>query len=149
MARFAISGRATIAGTSLRPLVSLYATTGVRPRVYEIGLFNTTAVACVVALCRLTAAGTQGAGLTEQKESDTAQAAISTGFAGHTADLTAGQSSDNELRRASLGAAIGSGIIWTFSELGIVIPNTTADGLGVIVPSGTGQVCDYYISWGE
>ena len=50
MARFSVSGRATIAGTSALPLVSLYATAAVRPNIVEIGLFNTTATeACVAA----------------------------------------------------------------------------------------------------
>jgi len=149
MARYVVSGRATIAGTNLRPLVSLYATAAVRPIVAEVGVFNTTASALVVALCRLTVAGTQGAALVEQKEADTTQTAVATGFAGHTVDLTAAQSSDNEIRRASLGAAIGSGVIWTFGDGGLAIPNTTADGIGLLIPSGTGQICDYYISWLE
>jgi len=143
MARFTCSGRATIAGSSTLPLVSLYATTGVRPKVVEVGVFNTTSTALVVALVRLTTAGTQGAGLTEVGEDDPAQTAIATGFAGHTGGPTIG----GELRRASLGAAVGSGVIWTFS--GLAIPSTTGDGIGVYVPTGTGQVCDYSITWDE
>jgi len=143
MARFTCSGRATIAGSSTLPLVSLYATAGVRPKVVEVGVFNTTSTALVVALVRLTTAGTQGAGLTEVGEDDPAQTAIATGFAGHTGGPTIG----GELRRASLGAAVGSGVIWTFS--GLAIPSTTGDGIGVYVPTGTGQVCDYSITWDE
>jgi hypothetical protein len=143
MARCSISGRATIAGTSALPFVSLYATTGVRPRVVEVGVWNTTATAVCVALVRLTTAGTQGAGLTEVCEDDPSQTVIATGFAGHTVGPTIG----GEIRRADLGAAIGSGVIWTFP--GIAIPNTTGDGLGLYVPTGTGQVCDYSISWDE
>jgi hypothetical protein len=45
MSRFSISGRATIAGSSTLPLVSLYATTAVRPKIVEVGLFNTTSTA--------------------------------------------------------------------------------------------------------
>lgn len=149
MSRYSVSGRATIAGTNLRPLVSLYAVAGCRPAIREIGVCNTTSTPLVVAVCRLTAAGTQGAGLTEQKEDDTAQTALATAFAGHTADLTAGQSSDNEVRRMSLGAAVGSAMIWTFGGNGLVIPNSTADGVGLLIPSGTGQILDYYISWDE
>jgi hypothetical protein len=145
MARFAVSGRATIAGTAALPLVSLYSVTGCRPRIAEVGLSNTTATAVTVSLNRLTTAGTQGAGLTEAKESDTTQVALATGFAGHTAGPTIG----DEERRFTLGAQVGSGIIWTFGPLGLVIPNTTADGIGVIIPNGTGQILDYYISWDE
>lgn len=149
MARYAIAGRSTIAGTNLRPNVSLYAVTGCTPRVTEVGIFNTTATAAAYSLCRLTAAGTQGTGLSEIAITDTAQTALATGFAGHTADLTAGQSTNNPVRQASLGAAIGSGVIWTFGDPGLIIPAGTANGVGIIVPTGTGQIIDYYIEWIE
>jgi hypothetical protein len=145
MARFAVSGRATIVGTAALPLVSLYATAAVRPRLLEIGLFNTTATALAVSLNRLTTAGTPGAGLTEVSEDSPDHTPVATAFAGHTAGPTIG----GELRRASLGAAVGSGVIWTFSEAGVEIPAGTANGVGVIVPTGTGQVLDFYLSWLE
>lgn len=143
MARFSVSGRATIAGTSALPLVSLYATAAIRPNIVEIGLFNTTATELCVAVVRLTTAGTQGAGLTEVAEDSPDHTAIATGFAGHTAGPTIG----GEVRRATLGAAKGSGVIWPFKAL--EIPAATTAGIGVIVPTGTGQVLDYYIVWDE
>jgi hypothetical protein len=144
MARFSVSGRTTTVGTSALPNVSLYATAAVRPKVVEIGLFNTSSTACVVALVRLTTAGTPGTGLTEVPEDDASRAAVATAFAGHP---SSGPTIGGEIRRASLGAAIGSGVIWTFS--GLEIPNTTADGVGIIVPTGTGQTLDYSIAWEE
>jgi hypothetical protein len=51
-----------------------------------------------------------------------------------------------------LGAAIGSGVIWTFGggvTGGLVIPNTTGDGIGLIVATGTGQICDVSFTWDE
>lgn len=144
MARFAISGRATIAGTSALPLVSLYATASVRPTVVEIGFWNTTSTAVAVSLNRLSTAGTQGAGLTEVQEDSPDHTALATGFAGHTAGPTIG----GELRRATLAAVVGSGVIWTFAP-GVEIAAATANGLGLIVPTGTGQVLDYYVSWIE
>jgi len=66
-------------------------------------------------------------------------------FAGHTADGGVG----NVLRTATLGAAKGSGVIWTFGDKGIVINQATADGVGVYTPNGTGQICDIYIVWDE
>src|SRR4051794_1044205 len=113
MARFAISGRATIAGTSALPLVSLYGTAAVRPRIVEVGIWNTTAVAVTVALVRLSTAGAPGAGLTEVPEDSPLHVAVATGFAGHTVGPTIG----GELRRATLAAAIGSGVIWTFQGI--------------------------------
>lgn len=145
MARFAISGRSSITPTGALPGVSLYATAAVRPVVREVGVFNTAVTAFVASLNRLTTAGTQGAGLTEAKETDTTQAAVATGFAGH----SAGPTIADELRRYPCGAAIGSGIVWTFGDRGLVIPNTTGDGIGIICPTGTGQIFDYYISWDE
>lgn len=143
MARFSVSGRATIAGTNLLPLMSLYATAGVRPTVLEVGITNTTAVAVTVSLNRLTTAGTPGAALTEVAEDSPDHVAVSTGFAGHTAGPTIG----GELRRTTLGAAVGSGVIWTFT--GLEIPASTAQGLGLIIPAGTGQILDYYVSFIE
>jgi hypothetical protein len=145
MARFAISGRTTIAGTNVLPNVALFATAAVRPAVREVGLFNTTAVAVCVALYRLTSATGAGAGLTEVAETDPTQTALATGFAGFTSGTPIG----GEVRRASLGAAVGSGIIWTFGERGLEINSATTDGIGVAVPTGTGQILDYYISWDE
>lgn len=144
MARFAISGRATIPGTSALPLVSLYATAGVRPTIVEVGIWNTTGTAVAVSLNRLTTAGTQGAGLTEVPEDSPDHTAVATGFAGHTAGPTIG----GELRRCTLAATIGAGVIWTFAP-GIEIAAATANGVGLIVPTGTGQVLDYAISWIE
>jgi hypothetical protein len=144
MARFSVSGRTTTVGTSALPNVSLYATASVRPRVIEVGLFNTSSTACVVALVRLTTAGTQGTGLTEVAEDSPDHTALATAFAGHP---SGGPTIGGELRRASLGAAIGSGVIWTFS--GLEIPASTAQGVGIIVPTGTGQTLDYSITWEE
>ena len=142
--RHSIAGRSTIAGTTLRGLFSLYATASVGAKVREVGIFNTTTAALAVALVRFTATGTQGAALTEA-DYDMANPAICTGFAGHTADATVGQ----VFKQASLGAAIGSGVIWTFGDSGILIPVGTANGIGIIIPTGTGQICDYHLDWDE
>src|SRR5687767_4783704 len=123
MARFAVSGRATIAGTAVLPLVSLYATAACHPEVVEIGCWNTTSTAVTVSVNRLVSAATQGAGLTEVPETDPDMVAVATAFAGHTGGTPAG----GELRRATLGAAVGSGVIWTFKRL--TIDNSTADGV--------------------
>lgn len=146
MARFSVAGRATIAGSSTLPLVSLYATASVRPRIAEVHLFNTTSTAATYALQRLSTTGTQGAGLTEVQEDTPEHPPLATGFAGHTVGptITAG-----EIRRATLGAAVGSGIMWTFGTRGIAIAAATTNGVGVTVPTGTGQVVDYVIVWDE
>lgn len=146
MARFAIGGRTTIAGSATLPNISLYATTGVRPSIVEVGLFNTTATACNVGLQRLTTTGTQGTGVTVTREDNPDQAPVATPFNGHTVGptITAGL-----IRNADLGAAVGAGIIWTFGAKGLVIPALTTQGIGVTVPVNAGQILTFYIIWDE
>lgn len=146
MARFSHASRGTVVGTSARAMLSIFATADVRPVIREIGVFNTTTSAVCVAVQRFTAATNVGSGLTEAPEDDLSpRVAVATVFAGHTGDGTTG----NEMRRATLGAAAGAGVIWTFGGQGLVIPDSTADGVGITVPTGTGQICDIYLVWDE
>lgn len=150
MARFSAAWRTAGAGSTTLPIASLYATAAVRPRLVEVGVFNTTATAVAVALVRLTTAGTQGSTKAGTYENDNSQAAVATPKDTHTVAPTV---TAVALRQAALGAAIGSGVIWTFGSGGItgglVIPNTTGDGIGLIVATGTGQVCDVSFTWDE
>lgn len=143
MARYSIAGRSTVVGTSARACFSLFSTAAVTARVVEVGIFNTTSTAVAASLVRFTAATNVGVGLTESKHRPESAAATCTGFAGHTGDRTVGDT----LAQASLGAAVGSGVIWTFD--GIYTLLGTANGVGVICPSGTGQILDYYLVWEE
>jgi len=142
MARCTVAGRTSAVPTAARG-PSVYATTGVKPRIKEIGVFNTTTTACAVGVARASATGTQGAGLTEVCLDDDSHSIITTGFNTHTADATVG----GTIRQASLGAAIGSGVIWTFDDL--VLDNATTAGIVIICPTGTGQHVDFYIDWEE
>jgi hypothetical protein len=126
-------------------MLSIFGTTTVRPVIREVGVFNTTVTEVAVALVRFTNATGVGTGLTETAEDPADRAAVATVFAGHTADGGIG----GTLRIATLGAAKGSGVIWTFGDKGLVINQATADGVGVITPSGTGQICDLYFVWDE
>jgi hypothetical protein len=145
MSRYAIAGRSTIAGTNVLPQFSLFAIANRTGKVREVGIFNTTSTAFAAALARATAVGTPGTGLTESKYDGGAPDASMTGFAGHTVAATIGE----VLRQCSLGAAVGSGVIWTFGDTGILIPAGTANGAGVIVPTGTGQITDFHLDWDE
>jgi hypothetical protein len=145
MARFSMAGRSTIAGTTLRGQWSLYSPAGSGFAVREVHVFNTTSTALAVALVRFTATGTQGAALTEGEYHEDAPPPLATGFAGHTADATVGQ----VIAQATLGAAAGSGVIWTFGDTGLVVQPGTANGVGIIIPTGTGQICDYTVVWDE
>ena len=142
--RHSIAGRATVVGTTLRAGASLFATATVGAKIREIGISNTTATAFAASLARFTNATGVGAGLTEA-DYDAANPAICTGFAGHTADGAVGQ----VFRQISIGAAIGAGFVWTFGDSGILIAVGTANGLGIICPTGTGQIFDYWIDWDE
>lgn len=142
MARCAVAGRTSAVPTTVRG-PSLYATTGVKPRVKEIHLFNTTTTAVAYAIVRATATGTQGAGLTEVCEDDDTHTIVATGFNTHTADATVG----SPIRQGSLGAAIGSGIILPFENL--VLDNATTAGIVIICPTGTAQHLDFTFVWDE
>jgi hypothetical protein len=152
MARFSAAFRSTGAGSATLPVGSLWATTTVRPRLLEIGVFNTVVTACVVALCRFSgaSAGTKGAAITTVYESDSAQAALAACANTHTVTPTTISAA---MRQAALGSAIGSGVIWTFGgggmNSGLVIPNSATDGVGIIVATGTGQVLDLSFTWEE
>ncbi len=150
MARFSAGVRAT-AGTALRPMMSLYSAAGSTGTLREVGVFNTTATALEIFLTRLTETGTQGAGLTEARYNPKGPPALCTAFTTHTADATYG---DDLGYRAVLGAAIGSGVIWTFGDAGLIIGEADAveavdEGIGVGLETGTGQICQVYFVWDE
>ncbi len=142
--RHSIAGRSTVVGTTARAVASLFAIATVGAKLREVGIFNTTTTAFAASLVRFTNATGVGAGLTEV-DYDPANPAQCTGFAGHTADGAVG----SPFRQASIGAAIGAGVIWTFGDSGLLIPVGTANGIGVICPTGTGQICEYYLDWDE
>jgi hypothetical protein len=141
------AGVKTGAGSTTLPIISLYAAAAAAGAIYEIGVFNTTAVAVDLKLVRMTTAGTQGAGLVEAKHNPDSVAASCTAFTTHSS--TGPTLGDDLGFRASLGAAIGAGVIWTFGSTGLRVPTGTANGIGVIVENGTGQACQAYIVWEE
>jgi hypothetical protein len=146
MARYSVNVRSTSTGSSTLPVFSLYAAANYDLHVVEVGAFNTTTTAVSVALRRLTTTGTQGAALDEIPWDPDSPAATGTGFNTHTVGptITAGA-----FAQATLGAAAGSGVIWTFGDRGIRIPKGTGQGVGILVPNGSGQVLDGYIVWDE
>ena len=145
MRLYAAGATSTNGGTALRPAGGVMAIAARECFVREIGIFNTTAVACAFRIARLTAAGTPGTALGEISYETTDAAPDCTAFNSWSADATI---SADSIRRAQLGAAVGSGVIWTFGARGIHVPAGTANGVG-IVPIGTGQVIEFYIDWME
>lgn len=144
MARCAVAGRTDAVPTTTRG-PSVYATAAVRPRILSVEVYNTTTTAVAVALVKASAAGTQGTALTEVCLSDPTRTVIATGFNTHTANATVGAA----FRQATLGAAAGSGVIWTWDDGDLVIDDGTGSGLVIICPTGTAQHLDFAIEWEE
>jgi hypothetical protein len=143
--RHSIAGRGTsVTWSGVRAAFSLFAIAATGGKLREVGVTNTTVTALAVALARFTNATGVGAALTEA-DYDPAQPAACTGFAGHTADGAVGQI----FRQATIAAAVGAGVVWTFGDSGILIPVGTGNGIGLIVPTGAGQVLDYWMDWDE
>jgi len=147
LARYSVGVRSNGAGSTTLPTGSLYAGASNDIYVIEWGAFNTTSTAVAIAIRRLTTAGTQGSGLSEIPWDPDTTAATGTAFDTHSSSgptLTAGY-----YATASLGAAVGAGVIWTFGDKGIRIPKGTGNGLCVIPATGTGQILDWYAIWTE
>jgi len=144
MSRFS-AGVETGAGSTTLPLISTYAAAGSGCALRELGITNTTVVAFRVRLVRLTTTGTQDAGAVEGKH-DPNSAPLCSVFGTHTVAPTLG---DDLGYRATIGEAKGGGLIWTFGGTGIIIPAGVANGVGLIIVSGAGQVSDAYFVFDE
>jgi len=125
--------------------MSLFATASVGGALRECGVCNTTTTAFAAGLIRFTNVTNAGAAQTEGEYDENKPPPLCTVFAGHSGDGGTGQ----VLRQWSIGAAIGSGVIWTFGDSGIVLQVGTANGVGPHVPTGTGQIGDDYFDWDE
>ena len=110
----------------------------------ECGVFNTTTTAFAVALVRATAAGTS-AGTVTEVSSDEGITPVGVVALSHSADPTVG----GPFTQASIGAAIGAGVIWTFGGSGLHAPAGTANGFVLTCPTGTAQFFDFYFVWDE
>lgn len=142
MARCAAAGRTTAVPTAARG-PSLYAVSGVRPVVREVGISNPQTTGVVVGVVRATTTGTQGAGLTEICETDPSKTPSAQAFQTHTADATVGA----PIRQIYL--APGSAVIWVWADNGLIIPDGTSNGVVIVTPTGTGQNIDFYFIWDE
>ena len=144
MARFYAGGRSSAASTSVRG-PGLYAGANDKLKLVEVGIFNTTTTAFAAQLTRATAAGTPTGQITNVLKGDPDTSVNGAAYTGHSADATVLGSGP----QASIGAAIGSGTIWTFGDSGLIIPKGTANGAVIILPTGTGQIFDFYFVWDE
>jgi len=137
--------RTTGAGSATLPMASLYASSTGGLWLVEVGVTNTATTAFECSLKRVTTAGTQGAAQTvTYEENDGNFTAKGDPRDTHTVAPTL---VGGEVRRASIGASVGSGIIWTFGGRGLFIPSGTANGVALMPMTGTGQISDVYFSW--
>lgn len=144
MARYSF-GLRTGAGSTALPLISLYAIANRSGAIREIGVSNASAVAFSVAVQRLSTAGTAPT----QTEAEYWVDGPPPGMDGRGTHTVGPTITAGFIRVAAIGAAIGAGVIWTFGGTGLLIPAGTANGIGVVVSTGTGQIADCYIDWEE
>jgi len=148
MARFSLGALSASAGSTTLPLLSLYSAAASAFALRECGVTNTAATAVAVRLVRLSTTGTQGAAVAgTQIGYDVARPTPACKvFQTHTVAPTI---ADDLGYRAQLGAAVGSGVIWTFGDIGIRTAVAVTNGIGVVIENGTGQVCQVYFVWDE
>lgn len=145
MARF-VAGGLTTAGSTTLPVAALVGSASVLARIREIGVFNTTATAVSLKLCRLSTAGTPGATLTAAAMNMDPATAVAT--LKNTYSSTAPTTTDLGFR-CVLGAAIGSGFVWTFEDFDLTTLIAANAGVGILVENGTGQALQVYFKWFE
>lgn len=143
------AGLLSSAGSTTLPLAALVGGTTSRLHVREVGVFNTTTTAVNIMLGRLdgTTAGTPGTSATTRKYDTSVPNAL--GVLKNTYSSTAPTTLTDLGYRATLGASAGSGVIWTFGDIGLAIDNISNGAICVIVESGTGQACEIYFVWDE
>jgi hypothetical protein len=144
MARQAAAYRTTGIGSATLPTASLYASATGGLWLVEVGITNTSVTAFEISLARLSTAGTSTAKTGTYEENDVNFTAVGTARDVHSSTApTLG----TEIRRASIGASVGSGVIWTFGGRGLWIPSGVANGVGLLPISVAGQLIDVYWSW--
>jgi len=146
MARYA-AGVLTGAGSTTLPIFALTGGTTVRPQIVEIGVSNTVATAVALKLVRISTAGTPGSTATSNQV-DNPEGAVSVALAKGTYTSTGPTIADLGYR-CQLGAAVGSGWVWTFGGSGLAVPAVANAGIGIVVENGTGQACQAYVVWTE
>lgn len=145
MSRYAAGGL-TSAGSTTLPILSLYGAATIILRVREIGVFNTASTAVNLKLVRLSTAGTKGTALTNATL-NALDPSTAVGAAANT--HTVAPTATDLGYRTVLGAAPGSGVVWTWDDFELTVPAVANAGIGIIVESGSGQICEAYIKWTE
>jgi hypothetical protein len=132
------SARSAGAGSATLPVSSVYNTAGVGARIRELHVWNTTATAVTLAVARLSTAGTQGSSITARTTNSSSETPTITGWNTH----TGGPTLTFIGFQFTLAGTIGAGVILPFSDP-LTAPLGTGNGIGLYVPTGTGQVVDF------
>jgi hypothetical protein len=145
MARCGAAGRGVTNLPTAARGPNLYCSADGGIRVREIGVFNTTTTAFCVGVGVATALGTVAGALTEYCEDDPGHTVLGIGNTSHSADATIA----SVVRQASVGAAIGAGVVFTFGDNGLYRPEGTGNGVVLTCPTGTAQFFDFYFVFDE
>ena len=145
MARYA-AGFTTTATAAGAAIVDLRTAAGERAYVREIGLFLNAATASSIGVYRPSTLGTASTSVVAVPV-DPADAAA-TASVGTAWSVAPAISTNVPLRKAALPAAIGNGIIWQFSERGLVIP-VSSSLLLWNYGAAANSVINGYFEWDE
>jgi hypothetical protein len=149
MARFSAGVRATASAGSLIPIISVFPGGVVGGSLREIGVFNTSGTAFEIRLARITVGpGTLGAALAEACVTNPGAVAACQAFT----TSTGGTPTFVDLGyRTVIGPQAGAGVIWTFGDVGMILPPTvgTLNGVCVIPETGASQIAQTYAVWDE
>jgi hypothetical protein len=135
-------------GSTTLPAQALVGGTGKRLELIEIAIVNTTAVACIWKLMRISTAGTPGTALTTANHDS---ADTNSGVVRQAYSSTAPTAGTDFGYRFRIPASIGAGIVRPLDPngTGLIIPATANAGIGLFIESGTGQLCDVDWTWVE
>ena len=145
MARYA-AGFTTTATAAGAAIADLRTAAGERAYVREIGLFLNAATASSIGVYRPSTLGTASTSVTAVPV-DPADAAA-TASVGTAWSVAPAISTNVPLRKAALPAAIGNGLIWQFSERGLVIP-VSSSLLLWNYGAAANSVINGYFEWDE
>jgi len=144
MARYSL-GFSTPAAAAGAPYADLITAASERAYIREIGLFLNAATASSIGLIRASAVNTATSPVAGQAVDPADAAATATLGTAWSSAPTIGS---NYLRKITLPAAIGNGIVWTFGERDMIVPVSSALVLWNF-GAGTGSVLNGYIVWDE
>lgn len=141
-------GTMTGVGTTALPAMGLVAAAGNRLELIEMKVVNTTSTSCIYRLVRwITTPGTAGASLTSNPRvlEDTTTGVVKQAW-------TVAPTTIVDLGvRFRLPANVGAGEIRSFNQggTGFTLPASANAGFGLLLDSGTGQLCDVEWNWIE